>query len=393
MNTLGGILRAQAQDLQAIQALPALPPDDFDDEILTGKITDTFRNNNSFEEFCGYSEGVITSIAELVTPLTFLARTRGPLPKSSVSDMIICYLLQYRVDATAAQLAKIVNISEGRFSKNVDRVRPHLLAALKQRWATMFPRPDTDLTRDHNYAAHLIDVTTIECFRPEGRFEEAKHYFDAKNHIYGVKSEVAVTAVRTHYYVHSTPHEPGSVHDYTIHKRNYRSYLDYLHKTPDERTRIQDPDPNEDYWAAIMDKAYVGPRADTPEMRRITPMKKPVTAAQRASNLIINKERVPNEQFFGRLGAKFVVYRRVYKFDHRHFDSDFAIACYLTNEDILLTALAEADSKAYSGVHTKRQQDFDAERDREKASRLRYKANRAARLETIGSAVPGPKKD
>lgn len=393
MNTLSGILRAQAQDLQAIQALPALPPDDFDDEVLNGKITESFRNNNSFEEFCGFSEGVITSIAELVTPLTFLARTRGPLPKSSVSDMIICYLLQYRVDATAAQLAKIVNISEGRFSKNVDRIRPNLLSALQQRWATMLPRPDTDLTRDHNYAALLIDSITTECFRPEGRFEEAKHYFDGKNHIYGVKSEVAVTAARPHYYVLSSRHEPGSVHDYTIHKRNYRNYLDYLRKTDEERNRIQDPSPDEEYWAAILDKAYIGPRTDTPEIRRITPMKKPVTAAQRASNLTINKERVPIEQFFGRLGGKFVVYRRVYKFDHRHFDSDFAIACYLTNEDILLTALAEEDLKSYNGVLTKRQQDFDEEKGKEKASRLRYKANRATRLEKIGSAVPGSRKD
>jgi hypothetical protein len=393
MNTLSGILRAQSEDLLAIRALPALPSDDFDDEILSGKITDTFRNNNSFEEFCGFSEGVVTSIAELVTPLTFLARTRGPLPKSSVSDMIICYLLQYRVDATAAQLAKIVNISEGRYTKNVDRIRPNLLAALQQRWATMLPGPATDLTRHHNYAALLIDATTIECFRPEGRFEEAKHYYDGKNHIYGVKSEVAVTAARPHYYVHSSPHEPGSVHDYTILKKNYRNYLGYLRKTPEERELIQDPNPEEEYWAAILDKAYVGPRTDTPEIRRITPMKKPVTAAQRASNQVISKERLPNEQFFGRLGAKFVVYRRIYKFDHRHFDSDFAIACYLTNEDILLTALAEEDSKAYNGLLTKRQQDFDAEKVKEKATRLRYKANRQARLETIGSAVPGSRKD
>ena len=219
----------------------------------------------------------------------------------------------------------------------------------------MLPRPDSDLTRDHNHAALLIDAITIECFRPEGRFEEGKHYFDGKNHIYGVKSEVAVTAARPHFYVHSTPHEPGSVHDYTIHKKNYRSYLDYLRKTPEERARIQDPDPNKDYWAAILDKAYIGPRSNTPKLRRITPMKKPVTAAQKASNMIINKERVPVEQFLGRLGAKFVVYRRVYKFDHRHFDSDFAIACYLVNEEVFLTALAEADSKAYNSIQTKRQ--------------------------------------
>ena len=62
MNTLGSILRAQDEDLQAIKALPALPHDDFDDEILTGKITQTLRNNNSFEEFCGFSEGVITAL-------------------------------------------------------------------------------------------------------------------------------------------------------------------------------------------------------------------------------------------------------------------------------------------------------------------------------------------
>ena len=393
MNTLASIIRGQDQELQEIRALPALPPIEDDDDILTEKITESFRSNNQFVEFTGFTEGVIANIAELVSPLTLLARTRGPMPKSSVSDMIICYLLQYKVDATTAQLAKIVNISEGRFSKNVDRIRPVLLAALQTRWAALLPRPHSDLGRDYNYAGLLVDAITIECFRPEGRFEEAKHYWDGKNHIYGLKTEVAVTASRPHLYVTSSPHEPASFHDYRIHKKNYRRYLDYLRKRPDEVALINDPNPNEEYWALILDKAYVGPREDTPELRRITPMKKPVTAAQRASNVVISKERVPVEQIFGRNGAKFVVYRRVYKFDHRHFDDDFAIACLLTNEDILISALAEEDLTAYNGLSTKRQRDFDAEQEKEKSSRLRYKQNRAARLEKIGLYVPGPKKD
>jgi DDE superfamily endonuclease len=393
LTTLGSVLRGQEEDLAALRALPQQPTLDDEQDILTGKITTSFRANNQFLEFTGFSEGAITNIVELATPLTMQARTRGPLPKSSVSDMIICYLLQYRVDLTAAQRAKIVNLPEGRYSSNVDRIRPILRAALKERWSLLIPRPASDVNRHYAYAGLLVDATTIECFRPEGRFEEAKHYYDGKNHIYGLKTEVAVTAASPHFYLSSSPHRPASVHDYTIHKSWYQHYLDYLRKLPEERNVIVDPQPNEDFWALVLDRAYIGPHTDTPHLRRITPVKNPLTVAQRTTNSNVDEDRVPIEQFFGRLGSKFVVYRKIYKFDHRHFDADFEIACLLTNEDVLLTALSENDLKVYRGLQTRRQQEYDDAMARDKAARLRHQENKRRRLNSLGQYVPGNRKD
>jgi hypothetical protein len=49
------------------------------------------------------------------------------------------------------------------------------------------------------YIALLADSTSFEVFRPKGRFEEQKHYYDGKNKMYAVKKEVAVMAHAPHY--------------------------------------------------------------------------------------------------------------------------------------------------------------------------------------------------
>ncbi|HSN67109.1 MAG TPA: transposase family protein [Fusibacter sp.] len=393
MNTLASIIQRRDKEAQELADLPRVDFDNDDDDILTGKITETMRNNNSFEQLAGFSEGVIASITEIVTPLAMQARTRGPLPKSSVSDMILCYLLTFRTDLDVPKLAKIFNLSEERFSKNVERIRPLLNAAMKNRWVNLLPRPDSDLHRRFNYAGLLVDATTIQCFRPEGRFEEAKHYYDGKNHIYGLKVEVAVTTCAPHYFVRSSPHVPASVHDYTVNKKEYLNYVDYLRKRPGESDRIHDPNPNEPNWATVNDKAYIGPATDTPGVRRITPTKNPLTLAQRQANQQVNEDRTPIEQFFGRLCKKFPVYRNTYRYDHKNFDVDFQIACFLVNEDILLTALAKNDIDVYNGVLSKRQKDYDDEKEKESAARQRYQATKRQRVDSFGQYVPGNKKD
>ncbi len=55
-------------------------------------------------------------------------------------------------------------------------------------------------------------------YRPKGRFEEAKIYWDEKNAIYALKKECAVLAAKPHYCIFIQKGQVGSKHDYKIFK-------------------------------------------------------------------------------------------------------------------------------------------------------------------------------
>jgi hypothetical protein len=291
------------------------------------------------------------------------------------------------------KLSKILNLSVNRLSENIARIRPILNAALKKHWRPLLPRPHTQSNRHLPYAALIIDATTTQCFRPEGLFEQSKTYYDGKNRIYGLKTEVAVTACAPYLFVRSSPHYPGSVHDFTIHKHEYIHYVDFLRKRPEERDEIADVNPNAENWAVIADKRYIGPADVTPGVRRITPMRKPLLQAERQSNEMINRARVPIEQFFGRLRCKFPLFRNTYRFDHSNFDIDFENACLLVNEDVVRRALSQEDGVLYNKFLARQIEKDASERVKRKAERVRYKAAKKRRLDTVAQYVPGDRKD
>ena len=113
-----------------------------------------------------------------------------------------------------------------------------------------------------------MDVNAIEVFRPKGRFEEAKIYWDAKNKMYSLKFEVAITATPPYYALFVFKGKVGSEHDFSIHKKNYTSYLDYLRKTEGELSSINFDRTNRN-WAILGDRAYDSNEIDTPLERRV----------------------------------------------------------------------------------------------------------------------------
>lgn len=246
----------------------------------------------------------------------------------------------------------------------------------------MLPRPTEDLDRHFARAGLLVDTTTIECFRPKARFAEAKVYFDGHNWIYGLKAEIAVTAARPHFCVVTTPHSPGSFDDYAIHKRYYRIYLDYLAKTEEELS-FEDDSPNQPNWAVIVDKKYIGPAGDTPGERRIVAKKKPTSTDDKRRNKEISEDRCPVEQFLGRNAKLFAVMRDVYRYDHDKFDLDFENCCFLTNESILLTALADDDGKFYRQMLESRFEKHQSELKKRKQNYDKYKRVKKAKLAKV----------
>ena len=78
-----------------------------DDEAgrLEGAIAARFEADEAFEEFTGFDAPMITHWAEIMLPFALNARKRGPAPKSSLADALICYLVMFNVNADIPRLS------------------------------------------------------------------------------------------------------------------------------------------------------------------------------------------------------------------------------------------------------------------------------------------------
>jgi hypothetical protein len=265
-----------------------------------------------------------------------------------------------------------------RLQDNIARVRPVLNGALRSRWLEPRARPQPLLGTNFPHIGVLVDCHTNESFRPKAPFEEAKIYWDGKNKIYGLKSELGIAAHPPHYCLFTAPHTVPSIHDYEYHKRAYEQYLLYLQKTPAEHHALPN-DVQHRFWAICGDKGYIGPASDTPDERRITPKKGHLTQAERAVNQEINRIRVPIEQFLGRMLQSWGIMQERYRWDHANFDVDFQNCALLTNELIRHNNLAELDSEFYHKYLSARRTKSE-ERARKRNAQLHtYAANKQAR--------------
>ncbi len=373
MESLEALAR-KSQDLIKNIARRDLPESsDSESDRLAGKIVAAFEEKQSFETFAGFPRDYINHLVDIMAPFALNARKRGPPPKSSLADALLCYLTMLRVPADGPVLAKTLDLKEAQFSKNIDRARRILNAALKTKWPEMAPRPLDDDKRKVFEAGLLIDTITTECFKPKGRFGESKHYFDNHHKVYGLKSEVAVTSARPHVMVALSRHYPASNSDYEIHKQNFEQYLEYLRRSPDERRECMNHGDDFPFWAAICDKMYTGPATDTPNERRLVPLKgHGRTQAQKKRNKELSVERTPVECYFGRLVQRFPLFATVYRFDHSNFDIDFENACLLTNEDITISNLTDEDGDFFHKFLDARVEKFNVKEKKRKAETQKH---------------------
>ena len=231
--------------------------------------------------------------------------------------------------------------------------------ALFQKWFDSPPQRLCPLLETpFPHVALLVDAHTTPCFCLKAPFEEAKIYYDAKNHTYGLKTEVAVSAQPPHFCTHVSPHVLGSVHDFELFKRGYERYLTYLLKLPTEHALLYG-DQTACYWALLCDKGYVGPDGTSPDVQHVCPIKNPQTHSDQALNLIISHAQVHVECFFGWLLSLFNIFHFCYHWSHKHFDDDFLICCGLTNEVILTLSLEELDGKLYHSLQEKRIREYE----------------------------------
>ena len=138
------------------------------------------------------------------------------------------------------------------------------------------------------YIGLLVDSTSIQVQKPKARFEEAKIYWDGKNHMYTLKKEVAVMVSNPHYCLFLQKGVVGSKHDYEYLKTTFHSYIRYLQKTSEEFILLLTDQANKN-WGTLFDKCYIGPESDTPGLRRIAPKKNPSTYLDHSGKAEKNK--------------------------------------------------------------------------------------------------------
>ena len=333
--SLDTLLQHANDEIQAINEYDGPLVDLLEDEPITGELYTQFLQDNNLSALTNLSTNSINNLFQTMQPFLASAGTRGPRPKSSPMDQLICYLVWGRTGEDVDVLARLLGIKSNRLEDNLRRIRPILNQTLKSKWWDTRMRPRIQVDSQFPHVALLVDGHTSKVFRPKVPFEEAKPYFDKKNKIYGLKNEVAVMVSPPHYCMFVSPKTIGSVHDFQIFKDHYERYLSYLLKLPEENMHLPG-DVRFRYWAIIADKAYVGPPEDTPDVRRITPKKGELTQNERAQNQRISVFRVPVEQFFGRVLQLWAVPRNTYRMDHKNFQMDFENWCLLTNEHILV---------------------------------------------------------
>lgn len=168
------------------------------------------------------------------------------------------------------------------------------------------------------------------------------------------------------------------MHDYERHKEFIAIYREYLLKTPEEDQLLPHDRANR-YWALLADMAFIGPEADTAPVRRITPNRSNQVVYEQRHNEEVSRLRNPIEWLFGRLWRQWGILRFVYRWDHKHFDSDYDICCLLTNELMRTTDLNERDYEFYMQVCTKRRQDYEEQQRKRKEAQDKNKEYRRRR--------------
>ena len=250
-----------------------------------------------------------------------------------------------------------------------------LSKVLKKRWDyRLFPHnPDPNCFFPH--VSLLVDSTTIPINRP-GSFENAKEFFDGKNWVYGIKKEVAVMVNPPYFALFSQKGFPGAIHDFTFFKENYKTYLPYLKKNPQDF--ISFPRDNSSSWSVICDKGYIGKETYIPGLRRITPKKKPLSAFDKLNNKRIKESRVRIEMFFGRLKQSWHIIKNKYRLTHKNLEMDFDLCVYLTNELIKRRELTSEDRTFYKQLKKFQKSQFQEKRRKQKEATERYKKKKTS---------------
>lgn len=207
---------------------------DRDEDFAASAVYTWLERDGGFETFTNLNLPQIMDVWRLLDSRMNQERHRGPVPLTSTMDHLLLFMMWLKSGETYAEIAAVTRISPTRLEDALNRVRGPLAEVLQEKWWQRRIRPVYRANSIVPTAGLIIDGHTTQINIPKLPFEEGKRLFDGKNHIYGYKNEVAVQSVKPFYCLFVSPHYPGSVHDYEIHKQQYHNYGNYLLMTNDE---------------------------------------------------------------------------------------------------------------------------------------------------------------
>jgi hypothetical protein len=162
-----------------------------------------------------------------------MVRQLGVRPKSTWLDMVICYLTWLKLGQDYFVLTcALGDITTIRLEDNINRICLILFQVLYEKWLFSPSRPKPLVDNPFPHVGIIINNHTTQCYHPKVSFDKVKIYYDRKNHIYGLKFKVAISATPSYYCVFVGDHTFGFVHDFEIMKRRYHCYFEYLLKLP-----------------------------------------------------------------------------------------------------------------------------------------------------------------
>lgn len=356
-----------------------------EDEEPAGQLFESLQNSPTRDwiALTNFTKEEVLDLFRDVEAVCTSERRRGPKFAVKTVDALLALLVLYKSVPKYDDLCTKICYKPTAVRNALDRMQGVLNQVLRQRWWSDRQRPQPLIDTHWPYVALLIDVNSIEVFRPTGRFEDAKTYWDAKNFMYALKFEVAVLAAEPHYGLFCFSGKVGSMHDFKVHQANCNSDVNeittYLQKTQEELAQIP-TDRNNRSWALLGDKAYDAEATYTPHERRISIKKHPTTTVESGNNAEKSRLRVPIEGFFGRMWKLWVLLRKPYPYDHTQIDQDYENMLLLTNEHIRAThPLEEQDQIFYKACREERQRRYANKAEKRKVQQTAYLNRRKRR--------------
>jgi hypothetical protein len=122
------------------------------------------------------------------------------------------------------------NITTIQLKDNINHIHLILFQALHEKWFFSPSQPKLLVDSPFLNVEIIINNHTTQCYHLKISFDKTKIYYDRKNKIYDLKSEVVVFATPSYYYIFVNDHTFGFVHNFKIIKRKYYCYFEYLLK-------------------------------------------------------------------------------------------------------------------------------------------------------------------
>lgn len=352
--------------------------EEFDEEDVTTIYSHVMSKSGGSEKLrtlTNYYPGELLELWSIVKKHVLKKRGRGKKSSVAPMDRFIITLAHLKHTQQFNKLGLDFGIDQSTantlFHETLSIIDAPLKRALRRKMTMNELRENETAFTTRPSVLVLTDVHFHKSHRPAGRFSEMKHYFSGKHKDYGLK--VATVHYANGMCVHISKHEPGSVHDFAIFKKNLSSYEKILEKEEDEKS-LDDNDPlSEEYpnqWSIMGDSAYTG--ADKHIRAFFIKKRSLQTSSDRNLYEKLSNERVLIENWYGRMLNLWGIMRKTYTYEHERYDTLFSVLASLTNYSVLKSPMRNDEGVYYRQMVRQFIEEGKKRQEKRKQQRIKY---------------------